>query len=256
MARPAGGREGMMATIERESPTPLYHQLKELLAERIARGEWQPGDMLPTEEQLQEQYEISRTTVRQALKELEVEGLISRQRGRGTFVSRPKLSHSAEPHFRLTDTLRQQGVRPGWKVVSAEWIPASAEIADRLELQVGTPVFELRRLRLANDEAIGYHVAYASPALATAIDSERLESGGSLGYLSAQKILDGSYADRVLEAVPATEEVAKRLGVEVGTPMFLIRRQVFDRQGQAIELLRAVYRGDRLQYHVRHAPAR
>ena len=53
-----------MTTIERSSPTPLYHQLKELLAERIARGEWQPGDMLPTEEQLQEKYEISRTTVR------------------------------------------------------------------------------------------------------------------------------------------------------------------------------------------------
>lgn len=245
-----------MTTIERGSPMPLYHQLKELLAERIARGEWQPGDMLPTEEQLQEQYEISRTTVRQALKELEVEGRISRQRGRGTFVSRPKLSHSAEPHFRLTDALRQQGVRPGWKVLDAEWLPASTEIADRLELQPGTPVFELRRLRLANDEAIGYHVAYASPAVATAIDTDRLESGGSLGYLQAQKALDGSYADRVLEAIPAVEEVATRLDVEEGRPMFLIRRQVFDRQGQPIELLRAVYRGDRLQYHVRHAPAR
>lgn len=245
-----------MTTIERGSPTPLYHQLKELLAERIARGEWQPGDMLPTEEQLQEQYEISRTTVRQALKELEVEGHIWRQRGRGTFVSRPKISHSAEPHFRLTDTLRQQGVQPGWELLGAEWLPASAEIAGRLQLQPGTPVFELRRLRLANDEAIGYHVAHASAAVATAIDRERLESGGSLGYLQAQKVLEGSYADRVLEAIPATAEVAARLEIAEGTPMFLIRRQLFDREGQPIELLRAVYRGDRLQYHVRHAPAR
>ena len=63
-----------MAAIQRESPTPLYHQLKVLLSERIASGEWPPGHMLPTEEQLQEQYEISRTTVRQALKELEIEG--------------------------------------------------------------------------------------------------------------------------------------------------------------------------------------
>lgn len=245
-----------MTAIERGSPTPLYHQLKELLAERIARGEWEPGDMLPTEEQLQEQYEISRTTVRQALKELELEGRISRQRGRGTFVSRPKLSHSAEPHFRLTDALRQQGVRPGWEVLAAEWAPASAEVAAGLELEPGTPVFELRRLRLANDEAIGYHVAHASPSLATSIDKGSLERGGSLGYLQAQKALEGSYADRVLEAIPASEEVAARLGVEEGTPMFLIRRQVFDREGQPVELLRAVYRGDRLQYHVRHAPAR
>lgn len=246
----------MMTTIQRESPTPLYHQLKELLAERIVRGEWQPGDMLPTEEQLQEQYEISRTTVRQALKELEIEGHISRQRGRGTFVSRPKISHSAEPHFGLTDALKEQGVTPGWELLDAGWVAALPEVAERLSLARETPVFRLRRLRLANDEAIGYHVAYASPAVATAIDKEQLQSGGSLHYLRGQQALEGSYANRVLEAIPASEEVASLLDVDVDLPMFLIRRQVFNRLGQPIELLRAVYRGDRLQYHVRHAPAR
>lgn len=245
-----------MTTIQRESPTPLYHQLKELLAKRITRGDWQAGDMLPTEEQLQEQYEISRTTVRQALKELEIEGHISRQRGRGTFVSRPKISHSAEPHFGLTDTLKEQGVQPGWQMLEAGWLPGSADVAERLSLERETPVFCLRRLRLASEEAIGYHVAYASPAVATAIDKGRLESGGSLDYLRGGDVLEGSYADRVLEAIPASDEVASWLDVEVGMPMFLIRRQVFSRQGQPIELLRAVYRGDRLQYHVRHAPAR
>lgn len=245
-----------MTSIQRESPTPLYHQLKELLAERITSGEWQAGDMLPTEEQLQEQYEISRTTVRQALKELEVEGHISRQRGRGTFVSRPKISHSAEPHFRLTDVLKEQGVQPGWRMLDAAWAPASADVAERLNLERETPIFCLRRLRLANDEAIGYHVAYASPAVATAIDKGRLESGGSLDYLRGGDALEGSYANRVLEAIPASEEVASWLDVEAGMPMFLIRRRVFNRQGQPIELLRAVYRGDRLQYHVRRAPAK
>jgi GntR family transcriptional regulator len=111
-------------------------------------------------------------------------------------------------------------------------------------------------LRLANEEAIGYHVAYASPAVAPAIDRDRLNGGGSLDYLRAQQVLEGSHADRVLEAVPASEEVASCLDVEEGTPMFLIRRRVFNRQGQPIELLRAIYRGDRLQYHVRHVPAR
>lgn len=245
-----------MATIERESPTPLYHQLKELLGSRIANGEWQPGDMLPTEEQLQEQYEVSRTTVRQALKVLELEGLISRQRGRGTFVSRPKLSHSAEPHFRLIDTLLQQGVQPGWQLLSAEWVPSSQEVAEQLQLDPGTPVFRLCRLRLANEEPIGYHVAFASPAVATAIDKQRLDSGGSLDYLRGNDALDGSHADRILEAIPAAEEAAAQLDVEIGAPMLQIRRQVFSRSGDLIEILCAVYRGDRLQYHVRHAPAR
>ena len=130
-----------MADIERNSPVPLYHQLKRLLAGRIANGEWQPGDMLPTEEQLQEQYGLSRTTVRQSLKELEDEGKISRHRGRGTFVSQPKLKHSPDPYFNLTAYLTKQGMRPGWRVLSAGWVPASAEVAERLALKPETPVF-------------------------------------------------------------------------------------------------------------------
>lgn len=248
-----------MAAIQRESPTPLYHQLKVLLSERIASGEWPPGHMLPTEEQLQEQYEISRTTVRQALKELEIEGQISRQRGRGTFVAQPKISHSAEPHFSLADVLLQQGVQPGWKVLYAEWTPATPEIAQRLNLEPGTPVYELHRLRLASEEAIGFHIAHTSPSIATAIDRARLESGGSLDYLRntdrGENVLEGSYADRVLEAIPANDQVAELLDVAPGTPMFQIRRELFNRQGQPVELLRAIYRGDRLQYHVRRATA-
>ena len=136
--------------IERESPIPLYFQLKQLLAERIKSGEWQPGTMLPTEEQLQEQYGLSRTTVRQAMKEMEFEGKITRHRGRGTFVSKPKISHSPDPRFNLTAYLTQQGMQPGWRVIAAEWVPAKAGEAERLAIDVGVELFRLRRLRLAN----------------------------------------------------------------------------------------------------------
>ena len=149
-----------MISIDRESPVPLYYQLKQLIAKQITEGEWLPGDMLPTEEQLQEQYGLSRTTVRQALKELEIEGLISRYRGRGTFVARPKISHSPDPHFNLTAYLTEQGMRPGWRIISAKWVSATAEVAERLALETGTLVYQLRRLRLANDEPIGYHIAH------------------------------------------------------------------------------------------------
>jgi GntR family transcriptional regulator len=142
--------------IERKSPIPLYYQLKQLLVDRIASGEWQPGDMVPTEEQLQEQYNLSRTTVRQALKELEFEGLISRHRGRGTFVSQPKLSHSPDPHFNLTSFLKQQGMEPGWHVLSTEWVPAASEVAERLAIDSGTIVYQLRRLGVGKEEFTPY----------------------------------------------------------------------------------------------------
>jgi GntR family transcriptional regulator len=238
-------------TIDRESPIPLYYQLKELLTGRITSDEWQPGDMLPTEEQLQEQYELSRTTVRQALKELEFEGKISRYRGRGTFVSKPKISHSPDPHFNLTAYLTQQGMEPGWQVLSAGWVSATAEVADRLGVKAGSRVYQLQRLRMANDEPIGYHITHVIPALGEAIDENRLDQGGSLDYLHGPGQLEESYANRTIEAILASDETAKLLDVVKGSPILLIRRQVFNADGVPVEDMRAMYRGDRFQYRVR-----
>lgn len=238
-------------TIDRESPIPLYYQLKELLTGRITSDEWQPGDMLPTEEQLQEQYELSRTTVRQALKELEFEGKISRYRGRGTFVSKPKISHSPDPHFNLTAYLTQQGMEPGWQVLSAGWVSATAEVADRLGVKAGSRVYQLQRLRMANDEPIGYHITHVIPALGEAIDENRLDQGGSLDYLHGPGQLEESYANRTIEAILASDETAKLLDIVKGSPILLIRRQVFNADGVPVEDMRAMYRGDRFQYRVR-----
>jgi len=243
-----------MNPIERQSPVPLYYQLKQLLAERITKGEWQAGDMLPTEEQLQEQYGLSRTTVRQALKELELEGLISRFRGRGTFVSQPKISHSADPRFNLTAYLTEQGIRPGWRVLSAGWVQASSEIAKRLSLETGVKLFKLRRLRLANDEPIGYHVAHVIPALGELVSESVLEQGGSLDYLRATGQLDQSFANRTIEAILASEELASHLNFHKGGPILMIRRRVFSAAGFPVEDMRAMYRGDRFQYRVRQRP--
>jgi GntR family transcriptional regulator len=240
-----------MTIIDRESPIPLYYQLKELLAGRITSGEWQPGDMLPTEEQLQEQYELSRTTVRQALKELELEGKISRYRGRGTFVSKPKISHSFDPQFNLTAFLTQQGMEPGWLVLSAGWVPVAPEVAERLNLEPGSRVYQLRRLRMANDEPIGYHITHVIPELAETIDENRLDRGGSLDYLHGPGQLEESYANRTIEAILASEEMAKLLDVVKGSPILLIRRRVFNSEGVPVEDMRAMYRGDRFQYRVR-----
>ena len=236
--------------IDRSSRLPLYYQLKQWLIEQIEQGNWKPGDMLPTEQQLQEQYELSRTTVRQAFRELELDGYVTRYRGRGTFVAKPKVAHNPEPRSSLTNYLLQQGVQPGWQVLSTEWIPAPTEIANQLQIKPGTDIYCLRRLRLANDEPIGYHITYVSPKFTDAIDETALTKGGSLRYLRRQNHLEGSRADRILEAVAAGKEEASLLGVEIKMPMLLIHRLVISQNGQPIEAFRGIYRGDRFQYHI------
>ncbi len=240
-------------SIDRESKLPLYYQLTELLLESIRRGDWEAGDMLPTELQLQEKYDLSRTTVRQALRELELEGLVTRYRGRGTFVAEPKVTHN--PRLSLSNYLEQVGMTPGWKVIDAEWVSAPSEVAERLAIPPETEAFRLRRLRLADGDPIGYHVAFVSPEFSDAIDLESLDQGGSLRYLRKGNVLSDSLADRFLEAVGASEEEAQHLGVEPGDPLLLIRRLVVSRDERQIEDFRGVYRGDRFQYQISNLPS-
>jgi len=209
--------------------------------------------MLPTEQQLQDKHDLSRTTVRQALRELEVEGLVTRYRGRGTFVAEPKVIHN--PRLSLTDYLHQMGMTPGWQVIDAEWISAPPEVAERLVIPPETDAFRLRRLRLADGDPIGYHVAFVSPEFSDAIDLESLNQGGSLRYLRKGNELSESLADRFLEAVGASDEEAEHLGVEEGDPLLLIRRLVVSRDKRHIEDFRGVYRGDRFQYQISNLPS-
>ena len=113
-----------MGHINRSSKLPLYHQLYELLRSGITSGRWQPGDMLPPESELTERYEVSRTTVRQVLEMLVNEGLIYRQRGRGSFVAHPTVEQTLVRIISFTDDMRQRGFESGTeKIFSTTTLP-------------------------------------------------------------------------------------------------------------------------------------
>jgi DNA-binding GntR family transcriptional regulator len=236
--------------IDRNSPMPLYYQLKRLLLAKIESEELKPGDIFPTEQQIQDIYDVSRTTVRQALGELEAEGKITRHRGRGTFVTKPKVSHSAGQYPNLADHMSEQGLTPGWKLLFADWIVPDNEISKRLKSPSGQKVFCLERLRLENDEPIGHHIAYVAPDYVGMIDKEAFNEGGSLRYLHNLVILETSTANRTLEAIPASKKVANLLNIEESVALLRVRRIIHSPAGKPIELFEGVYRGDRFQYHI------
>lgn len=239
--------------INRNSPIPLYHQLKQILVSQIESGTFALGDMLPTEEEICEQFHVSRTTVRQALDDLVQEGRVQRFRGRGSFVARPRPEPESYPS--LSDHLLMKGIRPGWRLLSVEWLEASHELCRQLHLQPGQKVYCIRRLRLENEEPVGYHKTYVSPAFFSEIEETNFEEGGSLHYLSGHDLLDSCYANRVLEAVSAGPEEASLLHVPTGSAMFVVRRVVFTRDHHPVEVFRGVYRGDRFQYYINNMRA-
>jgi GntR family transcriptional regulator len=235
--------------LERTSPVPLYHQLKELLATKLRKGEWRPGELFPGEQELQSTYALSRTTVRQALRELELDGFLTRHRGRGTFVSFPKLTHDPRPGRTLASRASKEGTKANWKVLTASWVAGPADVLAKLNLPRGSKVHELRRLRRVNGETLGVHVAYVPEAFADAIDEGAFTKGSSLAYLEGQAAMRGASVDRVLEANLADEEEAEVFGIDEGAPILCIRRLTLSRAGVPLEYCLARYRGDRFQYH-------
>ena len=244
-----------MTALEPQSGVPLYRQLHQALVHRIARGEWSPGDLIPSEKALEEEYGVSRTTIRQALRDLHYDGLISRHRGRGTFVSEPKLQHGPGEQRGLVDTLDRVGVEAGWRLVDAGLGAVGDEAAAALSVESGTLLFRVERLRLAGPEVLGHLVAYVAPGVAVTPDPKTLTTGHSLSYLGSA-LRGDAYAERVLDAIAAGVEIAERLEVEPGSPVLRIRRTTFAADGTALEVMTAHYRGDRFEYTLSGAPVR
>jgi GntR family transcriptional regulator len=238
-------------SIDRNLPIPLYFQLKQLLLAKIETSELQAGDALPTEQQIQDQYNLSRTTVRQALSELEDEGRIVRQRGRGTFVTESKLAHHPAEYPSLSDNMVQRGVVPGWKLLAAEWVEPDKAVREALQLtRDDEKAFLLERLRLEDGRPIGHHCAYVPATFTDSIDGTAFTSGGSLRYLMSLPFLGQCLADRVLEALPASDNVATLLDVEQGAALFRVKRTIYSPQKVPVEYFVGLYRGDRFEYHV------
>jgi len=141
--------------IDKGSPLPYYVQLKEILRGYIENGEWQIGSQIPSEPDLCEVFNISRTVVRQALRELTYEGLLVREKGRGTFVAGPKISERLVQELTgFYQDMAERGNPPVSKVLKQQMIPSSPKVASFLGLPPGTSVIEIERLRFVQNEPI------------------------------------------------------------------------------------------------------
>lgn len=237
--------------IDRTSPIPLYYQLYQFMVGMLESGKWEPGALIPGEMELSQEFELSRTTVRQALLQLVNEGYLSRRRGLGTVVAKPKLRHGPQRDLGITGYLRARGLRPGWQLLGMEPVIPSKRVAAAIGVPEKQKVLRVRRLRLADDEVIGIHTVYVPYPLADSIRDEYMTAGeSSLHYLQEFLKVSLSETHRYIEAIPADETAAELLKVDEDTPLLVIRRITINAEGQPVEYLHAAYRGDRFEYYV------
>jgi GntR family transcriptional regulator len=232
--------------IDRNSKLPLYYQLYEILKGNIRSGKWKPGDIIPAESELIARYKISRTTIRQVLEMLVNEGLIYRQRGRGSFVAEPTLEEALVRIVSFTDDMLQRGRKPGTKVLTSELIPAPQDIAERLQVEPGEELAHLTRLRLADDEPMSIEDSYLIHLYCPGILEGDYESNSLRQAIEKRYGIRWSHAKQIIRAILATNSLAKPLSIQPGDALLYIERVSFSQQrGVPVEFLRIYYRGDR-----------
>ncbi|CAM5410904.1 MULTISPECIES: GntR family transcriptional regulator [Streptomyces] len=223
---------------------PKYYaakvQLETLLAEL---GE---GEALPTERELALRFEVSRETLRQALRELHLEGRL-RRLGRGTVVAGPKLEQPLSLAS-YTEGVRKQGRRPGRHLVGLDRFPAPEKLAGELGLQVGDEVWHMERVLLADDERVGLESTYVAVARVPRLDAEFEPDSSFYAYLHERLGIGFGDADERLETVLATPREALLIGTPGALPMLLIHRLSRDTRGLPLERVRSLYRGDRFSF--------
>ncbi|HEX6122668.1 MAG TPA: GntR family transcriptional regulator [Ktedonobacterales bacterium] len=240
-----------MQTIQRNSPVPRYHQLKEILQERVRSGEWQPGELIPSERELSETYGISRMTARQAITDLVNEGIFFREQGKGTFVTKRKITQQLMHLTGFTEDIRARGQQPSTRVLSAAMMPADELTAERLQIPAGQPIFCLQRLRLADGEPLAIELSQLSFRGCEKLVEEDLEHQSLYRVLEANYGLPLMEADQELEAGLAAEEEARLLQIPVGSSVLFTRRITYTDRNQPIEYAKSVYCGTKYTFFTR-----
>ncbi|AVH58546.1 MULTISPECIES: GntR family transcriptional regulator [Streptomyces] len=222
---------------------PKYYAVKAHIALLIEElGE---GGLLPTERDLAEKYDVARETVRQALRELLLEGKLRRQ-GRGTVVAGPKLEQPLSLAS-YTEGVRRQGRTPGRTLVSLDRFPCPEALAAETGLTRGEPVWHMERVLLADDERVGLESTYVAVARVPGLDSDFNPDSSFYAYLRERGMAFGS-ADERIETVLATPREALLIGTPPALPMLLIHRVSRDAEGRPLERVRTLYRGDRFSF--------
>lgn len=231
--------------VSRQSKSPLYEQIYQLLRNKISDGQLRPGDLLPSEAELVEQYQVSRATVRQALDELVSDGLIQRKQGRGTFVSPHRVEQGLVRIVSFTEDMKQRGLEPGTKLRSAELIPASDILARHLEIPVDEPLARIERLRLADGEPMSIEMSYLVHRYCPGILEQDYTTQSLRKMLEDRYGIRFSSARQSIRAVSATKDIAKALSVKDNAALLYIERISYTEYDVPIEYLRLYHRGDR-----------
>ncbi len=230
---------------------PLYSRIREALRTGILDGTYRAHAQLPTESELTTRYKVSRITVRQALGDLQKEGLIFKIHGKGAFVSKPKAFQDLARLQGFAEAMHRHGHETWNKLIGLRHLAAPRAIGETLGLERGAGVTELKRVRYLNREPISLDVTYVPRAIGERLAKEDLATRDIFLILENEYGLALGDAELKIEATTAEESLARLLGVEEGSPVLRIERLTRTADGTPLDFEHLYYRGDAFQYRLR-----
>lgn len=233
--------------IDRRSPIPIYYQIEEYIKNLIENKDLKPGDMIPSERQFTDLFQVSRMTVRQAVMNLVNEGILIRLKGKGTFVSGKKIGQPLQGLRGFTEEMEKLGFRPSSQLLDFQVAAVSGHVADLLRLGEEKQVYEIKRIRLADEVPMAIETTYIPFRLVKNLTADII-SRSLYSYIEKECGLEIDSASQSLEAALAGAEEANLLHVGEKAPVLLMERCTYLKSGQPVEFVKAVYRGDRYKF--------
>jgi GntR family transcriptional regulator len=241
----------MKPILDKNSPVPLYYQLRTELEGRIKRGDWKPSQQLPTEDELAESYGVSKATVRQALRDLAQAELVRREQGRGTFVAETKIQFGPRRLASFTEEMRDFGMRSSSKVLNQGVVQADGSLAGKLNVAEGSDLYRIERLRVAGDEPMGLQTVHVPCHVAPGLLETDFAAASLYETLEKRFGLMPHHALQTHFALGLDSRQADLLKVAEGFPALGGERLTFLRDGQPLELTNSFMRGDRYQIQLK-----
>jgi GntR family transcriptional regulator len=234
-----------------DSPLPFYAQIKEILRARILDGTYKPHQQMPSESEMMQAFKVSRITVRQALGDLQKEGLIFKIHGKGSFVSKSKAFQDLDRLQGFGEAMSRFGHETFNQLLSVKDVAANQAVSEKLRLEPRTIVTEIKRVRHLDREPISVDVTYVPRQIGERLRAEDLAGRDIFAILENDYRIELGNADLQIGSMPADSTLARLLRVDEGAPILRIERLTFTADHAPLDFEYLYYRGDAFQYRLR-----
>jgi GntR family transcriptional regulator len=237
--------------VSKDNPIPLHYQIKEILQEMIENEVLKPGEAIPTERELCEIQGVSRMTVNKAIMSLVNEGLIYREQGKGTFVSKVKVNHEISQLKGFTEQMQESGVVSKTKVLSFKIIEATKQHKFELKMpEDENRIIEIKRLRFSDEQPVAIEIAWLPYYLFKDMTRDMIEDKSLYRIFSEKYGYHPYKAKQTIEPTMLNEYESKLLNQENSALALMFRRRTYLENETPIEFTKAIYRSDKYKYEI------